>query len=506
LHVGSLGFPSTSAGTFADAVAFVDKLVDLGVNAVELLPVLEFDGDEQWGYGTSLFFCLQTSAGGANQLKHFVRACHQRGIAVIMDVVFNHFAGSGNDRSEWGYDADPNVTPQDNEWYWYQGLPSDYPGNINGGYLDNLSSGWTPRFSEENVRQTFTSSAAALFDDFHIDGLRVDLTDAIHQNNVLTGTSIPVGIANQYGIKFLRELCRIVKMVNPSAFLIAEDYTGWSAMTQSLDQGGIGFDAIWYIDFYHHLIGDGNYGDKYAKLLKIAGYGSPGPLNMDFFTGALLATQYNAIAYNESHDEAGNDANTERTMVTAVNYAPLVGTTRAHAEARCRFAFGMTALSAGTPMFLMGEEIGAAKYFRHTDFSLNKEDLVGERKDNGKFIFRFYQDLIRFVTAVPAARSHAIDVIYRHNDNRVIAFTRSAATQKLLILATLNDLPFSSGYVITADSSRLPSGGWREIFNSDAAIYGGGDVGNNGATLQVGSGQINAVIPAHGFVVLQYMG
>jgi 1,4-alpha-glucan branching enzyme len=295
-------------------------------------------------------------------------------------------------------------------------------------------------------------------------------------------------------------------MVNRSAFLIAEDYTGWSAMTQSLDQGGIGFDAIWYIDFYHHLIGDGNYGDKYAKLLKIAGYGAPGPLNMDFFTGALLATQYNAIAYNESHDEAGNDANTERTMVTAVNYAPLVGTTRAYAEARCRFAFGMTALSAGTPMFLMGEEIGAAKYFRHTDFSLNKEDLVGERKDNGKFIFRFYQDLIRFVTAVPAARSHAIDVIYRHNDNRVIAFTRSAATQKLLILATLNDVPFSSGYVITADSSRLPSGGWREIFNSDAAIYGGGDVGNNGATLQVGSGQINAVIPAHGFVVLQYMG
>jgi 1,4-alpha-glucan branching enzyme len=220
----------------------------------------------------------------------------------------------------------------------------------------------------------------------------------------------------------------------------------------------------------------------------------------------LLATQYNAIVYNESHDEAGNDANTERTMVTAVNYAPLVGTTRAYAEARCRFAFGMTALSAGTPMFLMGEEIGAAKYFRHTDFSLNKEDLVGERKDNGKFIFRFYQDLIRFVTAVPAARSHAIDVIYRHNDNRVIAFTRSAATQKLLILATLNDVPFSSGYVITADSSRLPSGGWREIFNSDAAIYGGGDVGNNGATLQVGSGQINAVIPAHGFVVLQYMG
>jgi 1,4-alpha-glucan branching enzyme len=224
---------------------------------------------------------------------------------------------------------------------------------------------------------------------------------------------------------------------------------------------------------------------------------------MDYFTGALLATQYNAIAYHESHDEAGNDKDTERTMVTAVNGAALIGPTRIYAEGRCRFAFGMAALSAGTPMFLMGEEIGAAKYFRTTDFNLNKEDLIGQRTGLGRFLFRFYQDLIKFVTATPAARSRAIDVIYRHNDNRVIAFTRSTVTQKLLILASLNDTPFSGGYVISTDSLRLPSGGWREIFNSDAAIYGGDNVGNGGATLQVNGGQIDAVIPAHGFVVLQ---
>ncbi len=117
LHVGSLGFPSTSAGTFGDAMAFVDKLTDIGVNAAELMPVLEFDGDLQWGYGTALFFCMQTSAGGANQLKHFIRACHQRGLAVILDVVYNHFATSDGERTEWGDDSDPNVAPQDNLWY-----------------------------------------------------------------------------------------------------------------------------------------------------------------------------------------------------------------------------------------------------------------------------------------------------------------------------------------------------------------------------------------------------
>jgi 1,4-alpha-glucan branching enzyme len=502
LHVGSLGFPSTSAGTFADAMTFLDQLWALGVNAVELMPVLEFDGDRQWGYGTSLFFCLQTSAGGANQLKHFVRACHQRGIAVIMDVVYNHFAVSNNERSEWGYDADPAVAPQHNLWYWYQGQPTDYAaGNLDGGYLNNGSSGYAPRYSEENVRQMFTGSALALLDDFHIDGLRVDLTDAIHRNNSLNADGTSIGSANLYGIKFLRELTRAVKIVNPSAFLIAEDHSGWTAMTQPVNQGGMGFDAVWYADFYHHLIGGGNYGDGYAKLLKNAGYGAGDPLNMDYFCGALSATQYNKITYHENHDESGNDRNTARTIVTAVNHAPLIGATRKYAEGRSRFVASLSMLSAGIPMFLMGEEIGAAKCYRYNDFYLNKEDLIGERTRDGRFLFRFYQDLIRLVTTMPAARSSGIDVIYRHNDNRVIAFMRTSPAQQLLVLASLNDAPFDRGYVLATDPRRLPAGGWQEIFNSDAAVYGGDDVGNRSATLQVNGGQINAVIPARGIVV-----
>lgn len=502
LHVGSLGFPSTSGGTFQDALAFLDELVSLGVNAVELLPVLEFDGDKQWGYGTSLFFCLQSSAGGGNQLKHFVRACHQRGLAVILDVVYNHFATGNNERSEWGYDSDPGASPQDNLWYWYEGQPSDYP-HPDGGYLNNGSSGFTPRFNEENVRTMLTSSAAALLDDFHIDGLRVDLTDAIHADNTLNANGNPVPSANLYGIKFLRELTRTVKVVNPEAFLIAEDHTGWEAMTQPISQGGIGFDGVWYADFYHHLIGDGNYGDNYAKLLKNAGLGTSAPLSMDYFAGALLATQYNKIVYHENHDEAGNETNTERTIVTAVNFAPLFGPTRTYAEARSRFAFGMAMLSAGTPMFLMGEEIGAAKYFRYDDFFLNKEDIIGARTGDGRFLFRFYQDLIRLTTSNPAARSRNIDVIHIHNDNRVIGFTRSSSSEQLLIVASLNDSSFSNGYSISTDASRLNNGGWREIFNSDAAIYGGDNIGNGGATLNANAGTINAVIPAHGFVVFQ---
>lgn len=502
LHVGSLGFGSTDAGTFADALDFVPKLVDLGVNAVELLPVMQFDGNRQWGYGTSQFFCLQTSAGGANQLKYFVRACHQSGIAVILDVVYNHFSGSNGERSEWGYDSDPNQSPEHNTYYWYEGLPGDYS-DPTGGYLDNGSSGWAPRYWEENVRQMFTSSAAALLDDFHIDGLRLDLTGAIHQDNCLHSNGMSVGNANLQGIKFLREMARTVKLISPASFLIAEDHTGWAAMTQSLNAGGIGFDAVWYADFYHHLMGDGDYGDDYARLVKLAGFGAGGPLRMDYFSGALSASGSGKIVYHESHDEAGNGTDTERTMVTAVNGAPLIGDTRRYAEGRCRFAFGMSALSAGTPMYLMGEEIGAARYFRYNDFYLNKEDLVGERTGNGRFLFRFYQDLNRLVEQKPSLRSRDIDVLYVYNDTRVIAFLRTAGSEQLLIVASMNDSAFDQGYAIQTDPTRLPAGGWQEIFNSDAAVYGGDNTGNGGAVLPVDGGRIQAIVPAHGFIVLQ---
>ena len=306
-------------------------------------PLLESDGDLQWGYGTSLFFCMQTSQGGANQLKHFIRACHQRGIAVILDVVYNHFATSGDNRSEWGYDSDPNVAPQHNTWNWYQGLPTDYPGNINGGYLDNFSTRIHPALERRKCApDVHQQRGGALRRLPHRRNSR-----GPHRCHPPEQCATCERIAGRHRQPVWRQVsegaCPNGKLVKPSAFLIAEDYTGWSAMTQPVNQGGEGFDAVWYMDFYHHLIGDGNYGDGYANLLKNAGYGVPGPLNMDFFAGALLATQYDKVAYHESHDEAGNDRGTERTIVTAVERRAAVGATRTYAEGRCRFCFGMAA-------------------------------------------------------------------------------------------------------------------------------------------------------------------
>jgi 1,4-alpha-glucan branching enzyme len=285
--------------------------------------------------------------------------------------------------------------------------------------------------------------------------------------------------------------------------LIAEDHTGWDAVTQLPEAGGLGFGATWFASFYHNLMGDSDAAGGRARLIKTAGEGGDGPLDIEQFAGALVASRFNKIVYHESHDEAGNAAGTARTIVTAVNGAPLVGRTRDFAEARCRVAFGLSLLSAGTPMFFMGEEIGAGQPYRFNDFLSHREDLFGERAGNGARLFRFYQDLTNFSRRHPAGRAQAIDVVHALGATRVIAFTRAAGSDQLFIIASLRNEPFLDGYIVQTDPSRLPNGSWREVFNSDAAIYGGSNVGNFGADVPAAGGRFQARIPAAGFVVFQ---
>ena len=485
LHVNSLGFGKAGPGDLGDAMAFLDHLVDLGVNAVELMPMAEFSGNIGWGYGDTHHFCVEASAGGRDKYRHFVRECHRRGIAVIQDVVYNHYDGKA-ERAEWQYDS---TLPEQNIYYWYEGTS---PG---GSLLENGSSGATPRFWEEIVRQQFISSAAFLIEEMHVDGLRVDLTQAIHRDN-------PVPDANIFGQKLLREWSRTLHMIRPAAMLIAEDHSGWDAVTKLPAQGGLGFDATWAAAFYHHLIGDSDMAGGRARLLKQAGFGGNKTLQMDWFSGALYATQYRQVVFHESHDEAGNSRGSARTMTVAVNYAPVFGDTRFWAEARSRVCFGLSLLSAGTPMFFMGEEIGAQKPYTVNDFIKNREDILGERTGSGGALFRFYQDLISLGRRLRSVRSQNIDILHQSNDNRVIAFKRWSGSEEVIIVASLNNAPFASGYVIEKDWLGIPDAGWKEVFNSDAAIYGGHNVGNYGATIPSAHGRLNVVIPASGFVVL----
>lgn len=499
LHIGSLGFSRPGPGTLADAMGLLDYLTALGVNAVELLPVSEFSGTLGWGYGDTHHFVIESSAGGRDKYKHFVRECHRRGIAVIQDVCYNHFDGEA-ERAESEYDS---TAPEQNIYYWYDGMPSDHP-SPNNGYVQNGSSGRAPRYWEEPVRQLFISSAAEFLNEFHVDGFRVDLTQAFHRDNHLEmANGMQIDAANKFGTKLLREWSRTLKMLQPSVMLVAEDHSGWDAVTKTPNVGGLGFDATWFAAFYHGLIGDSDMAGGQARLLHEAGFGFDGPLPVDAFAGRLWETQFARVAYHESHDEAGNAGGTARTSLVAVNGAALVGGTREFAEARCRVAAGLSILSAAAPMFFMGEEIVAQKSAHFDNTSTSKEDLHGERAGAGAKMFRYYQDLIRLRRASAAAKSHQLDVIHAVAQSRVIAFTRREGSNDLLVIASLSNAPYTDGYVIETAGDRLPSGGWQETFNSDAGIYGGKGVGNFGAVIPVSNGRIQLRLPANGLLVLQ---
>jgi 1,4-alpha-glucan branching enzyme len=205
------------------------------------------------------------------------------------------------------------------------------------------------------------------------------------------------------------------------------------------------------------------------------------------------------VAYHISHDEAGNSPGSHRTLVQAVNGDDHVDPARWWAEARTRVAFGMAALSAGTPMFLFGEEIGARHDYRYNDFVYRREDIEGLRRGAGAKLFRFFHDIIAFRAANSSIRARQIEIVYRHQDNRVIAFRRCGAEQDFLIVANLSNSPFAAGYCLRDTS--LPEARWREVFNSDALRYGGNNIGNSGDELISRAGSITAVLPAAGFIV-----
>lgn len=507
LHVDGLGAERSPRGTLQDAIDLLPYLKDLGVNAVELMPLAEYDGWTSWGYGNSHYLAIEYAGGGRDQFKYFIRACHRHGIAVIMDVVYNHYTANA-ERAQWAYDSN---APERNIYYWYEGLASDYPGANppgSGGYIDNMSTGWAPRFWEEMVRKLFISSGAMLIDEFHVDGFRVDQTTSLHSYAVIHANGYAADHARVFGAKFLREWTRTMRLVRPTVMLIAEDHSGWPAVTESADAGGLGFDAVWFAEYYHQLIGDATNDSSRARLLKFAGYGNDDALNMTWFAGTLGASATGRVAYHESHDEAGNSSYQEngqevhsaRSIMVAVNNAPLIGETRRYAEARVHFAAGVTLLGPAPPMFFMGEEVGAWQPYRYNDFINFREDYPGLRTGAGAQLFRFYQDLIHLRLARTALRSHALDILHVHDANRVLAFRRWEGTQDILVMASLNNHNFGAGYRIQHPA--IADGSWQEIFNSDADVYGGSGLIND-RRIDAANGGLTAVLPANSVIVLE---
>jgi maltooligosyltrehalose trehalohydrolase len=214
LHIGTF----TPEGTFSAAIERLGGLEELGINAIEIMPVAQFPGNRNWGYDGVYPYAVQNSYGGPDKLKELVNACHRNGMAVILDVVYNHLGPEGNYLRDFGpYFTDKYQTP------WGQAI------NFDGPYSDP-------------VREFFIENALYWFREYHIDALRLDALHAVFDMSAK---------------HFLRELSERVAQFSKKNgrrfYLIAESDLNDVRLIRPLSRGGYGLDAQWSDDFHHSL-------------------------------------------------------------------------------------------------------------------------------------------------------------------------------------------------------------------------------------------------------------
>ncbi len=327
LHVGTF----TPEGTCAAVIPFLDELRDLGITALEIMPVAQFPGNRNWGYDGTYPFAVQDSYGGPAGLKKLVNACHQRGLAVILDVVYNHLGPEGNYLAEYGpYFTERYLTP------WGPGMNFDGP-------------------DSDEVRRFFIENALAWITDCHIDALRLDALHAI------------VDLSPR---PFLAELAEAVhwhgERLNRRVYLMAESDLNDVRLIKPRELGGDDLDAHWNDDFHHalHTLLTGEQTGYYVDFGRVA------QLAKAWREGFIYSGQYSPyrrrrqgsssrdiaphrfVVFAQNHDQIGNRLGGER-LSQLVSFEAL------------KLAAGVVLLAPGLPLLFMGEEYGETAPFNY---------------------------------------------------------------------------------------------------------------------------------------------
>ncbi len=465
LHVGTF----TPEGTFEAIIPRLKDLKELGVNAIEIMPVAQFPGDRNWGYDGVYPFAVQNSYGGPAGLKKLIDAAHQQGISVILDVVYNHFGPEGNYTSQYGpYMTETYKTP------WGMAMNFD----------DARSDG---------VRNYFFENALYWFQNYHFDALRLDAIHAIYD----------------LGAKhFLQELAEKVatlsKSVGRKLYLIAESDLNDVRVIREPELGGHGMDAQWSDDFHHslHTLLTGEqigYYQDFGKCEQLAkAYKESFIYSWEYaphrqrFHGSDASDRpgHQFVICTQNHDQVGNRMLGER-LSTLVSFEAL------------KLAAGALLLSPNVPLLFMGEEYGEEAPFlyfvSHTDPDLVKAvregrkkefsafHLEGEYKDpeshdtfhesqlkwnwqegKQKVMREFYQHLIQLRQSIPALKN-----LDRKNleasaieQDKLLFLHRWNAKSKIFCIMNFNDKDVNF-------KPTLPNGNWQKILDTSESKWMG---------------------------------
>ncbi len=434
MHVGTFAAgPNGEPGDFDGAAEKLTYLAELGVNTILVMPPSEFPGDVSWGYNPSYVFAVESSYGGPLAFKRFVRTAHQHGLAVLLDVVYNHFGPS--DLDLWQFDG------------WSEnGMGGIYFYND---WRANTPWGDTrPDYGREEVRQYIRDNALMWLQDYHVDGLRFDATAYIRnvKGNDNPGDDLPEGW------NLLRWINDEIKAGAPWKITIAEDLRNSEAITAATSDQGAGFNAQW----------DGGFVHPVREALIVA---EDIHRNMMSVSEAI-ANRYNddafrRVIYTESHDEVANGKARVPEEVWPQNADSLF------AKKRSTLGAGLVFTSPGIPMIFQGQEFLEDGWFDDSNpLDWSKLETYGG-------IVALYRELFRLRRnedgATAGLISQFVHVHHVNPDSRVIAYHRFGDESKrdaCVIVANFTDQPVEN-YTIG-----LPAAGeWKLRFNSDASIY-----------------------------------
>lgn len=448
---------------FLDVVNRIDYLADLGVNAIMPLPFQEYQGANSLGYnGTDLFspemdytvrtpdlapyltsvnhllhakgqpsVTIQELTGQINQLKTLVDLCHLYGIAVIMDVVYNHAGGGFDGQSMYFFDQQPQGD------------------NANSLYFlrDGHAGGLVFAFHKEQVRQFLIDNGKMLLNEYHMDGLRYDQVTIIDEHG---------------GWSFCQDLTDTLRFVKPQAVQIAE-YWGnerWKGVARR--PYGMGFD-VGYSDTLR---------DSLRRTIQEASGGRDAVVHLDRLRDALTMTytdrkRWTVFQCIENHDLLDFNHADRQPRVPAL--ADPSNPRSWYARSRSKVATGLLLTAPGIPMLFMGQEFLEQKYW--TDWQGRPDlliDWAGLQDQDSHMAdqHRFTRDLLRLRHQYPALRGEGLNVFHCHNDNRVLAYHRwlPGTGRDVVVVASLNERTF---YNRSYRIGFPVDGHWYEVFNSD---------------------------------------
>ena len=419
MHAGSYNAEDWLPSTFDECAEKIPYLKALGVSAVQLMPVNEFPGDRSWGYNPCDLFAIESSHGGPDALKRFVKACHENGLAVLMDVVHNHYGPS--DLEMWQYDG------------WSQN-------GLGGIYFYNESwkaaTDWgstRPDFGRTEVKDFIQAQIQMWIENYRIDGFR---WDSVYNIRTCSGTWNPDGSA------MLAQVNNWLIANHPDVFRIAEDH--------AFDTD-VGFEAEWD----HSYLND---------LRWLATASSDADRNMDTLAGHLNDTGLDRVVYVESHDTCG-DLNNKHRLPYDISSGDPAGY---FAKKRALLANAIALVSPGIPMIFNGSEMHEWWTFS------NNQALRWSLTNQNAGIVQAYGDLIRlrrnaYGNTAGFKQPGNINVHHVNNAAKVLGFIRwdqGGQTDDIVVAINCSASPFFAYEVA------FPSPGtWYCLYNSDVQGY-----------------------------------